>query len=370
MVGGGPGAGIGETHRIAMRLDDRFELVAGVLSRDAGKSLQAGRRLGISQERIYRSFRAMADAEAARSDGVECVTIATPHDSHFEIAKSFIKRGIHVVCDKPLALSLNHALELHRLVEATGIVFALTHNYSGYPMVRHAARMVRDGRIGRVRIVQVEHAHGKPIAPARLWRTNPEIADEASVMFDLGTHAHHLARFVTGLEVDMVSAHMAKSVPGRAIYDNAHANLRFNNGAVGSLWASMVAVGQEHGLRLRVFGETGNLHWRHEDPEHLVIRDADLTATVLVAGQPGLAEEAARHNRVSAGHAEGFFAAFANLYTEVANAIRARTAGEPHRPPDLGFPTVRDGVIGVRFVEAVKKSHAADGSWTDAAIEL
>ena len=370
MVGGGPGSGIGESHRIAMRFDDRFQLVAGVFSRDSGKSRQVARHLGIAPERVYGSHEDMARAEARRSDGIRCVAIATPHNSHFEIARCFIERNIHVICDKPLALRLDHALELHRLVDATGTVLALTHNYSGYPMVRQAARMVRDGEIGDVRVVQVEHAHGKTLAPQRLWRTDPAVADKANVMFDLGTHAHHLARFVTGLEVSMVSAHLTTMVPGREIYDNAHLHLRFDNGAVGSLWASMVAVGQEHGLRLRVFGETGSLHWRHEDAQHLVLRDRNAAARVLAAGQPNLAPEASRHVRVSAGHAEGFFAAFANLYSEVADAILARERGNPFHSPEFGFPTVRDGVIGVRFVEASKESHAAAGAWTDAGITI
>ena len=368
MVGGGPDSGIGESHRIAMRLDNRFQLVAGVFSRNPEKSRQTGRQLGIAPERVYGSYEHMADVEAERPDGIRCVAIATPHNSHFDIARRFIERNIHVICDKPLALTLDHALELHRLVDSTGTVLALTHNYSGYPMVRQAARMVRDGQIGDVRIVQVEHAHGKPLAPQRLWRTDPTVADKANVMFDLGTHAHHLARFVTGLEVSMVSAQLTTMVPGRAIYDNAHVHLRFDNGAVGSLWASMVAVGQEHGLRLRVFGETGSLHWRHEDAQHLLLRDRSATARVLVAGQSDLATEANRHVRVSAGHAEGFFAAFANLYSEFADAVRARDHGEPIDPPDLGFPTVRDGVIGVRFVEATKESHSADGAWTNASL--
>ena len=370
MVGGGPGAGIGEAHRIAMRMDDRFELVAGAFSRDPVKSRQAGERLGIATERIYGTYLDMAVAESSRDDGAECVAVVTPHASHFEITRTFLERGFHVVCDKPLALSLDHALELHRLSLATQRILALTHNYSGYPMVRQAARLARDGAIGLLRVVQVEHAHGKPIAPQRIWRTDPAVAGEASVLLDLGTHAHHIARFATGLEVTAVSANMAKMVPGRTVFDNAHINLRFDNGAVGSLWVSMVAVGQEHGLRIRVFGDSGSLHWHHEDPHHLVHRDSNTTARVLAEGQPGMSSESSRHARVAAGHPEGFFAAFANLYTEVADAIRTRSRGQEIRPQDLGFPTVRDGVLGLRFVEAAQRSHDAGGAWTDATIAL
>ena len=366
MVGGGPGSGIAQSHRIAIGLDNRFALVAGAFSRDFDKSREMGRDLAIAPDRVYRTFREMADAEADRADGIDCVSIVTPHNSHYEIAKAFLEHGLNVVCDKPLTLRLDHAEELHRLVEATGAVFGLTHNYAGYPMVRHAARLVRDGAFGAVRVVQVEHAHGKPLAPQRLWRADPAVADEASVMFDLGTHAHHLLRFVTGLEVTQVSAQLTKMVPDRAIFDNAHVQLCMDNRAVGSLWASMVALGNEHGLHIRVYGETGSLDWRHDDPQHLVLRDGDGTARTLAQGQAGLSAEAARYGRAGLGHPEGFFAAFANLYTEVADAIWARKGGRVFEKPALGCPTVLDGVIGVRFVEAAKQSNAADGAWTDA----
>ena len=370
MVGGGPGASIAGAHRIGMGLDNRFELVAGAFSRDFNKSRETGRTLGIVPDRVYRSYRDMADAEADRPDGIDCVSIVTPHNSHYEIAKAFLERRTNVVCDKPLTLSLEEALELHRLVEEVGAVFGLTHNYSGYAMVRHAARLVRDGTLGKVRLVQVEHAHGKRIAPQQSWRTDPAVADEASVMFDLGTHAHHLLRFVTGLEVTEVSAQMSKIVPNRVIFDNAHVNLRLERGAVGSLWASMAAAGHEHGLRIRVYGETGSLMWQHEDPHHLVLRDADGTAKTLAQGQAGLSNDATRYARAGLGHPEGFFAAFANLYTEVADAILAQKSGEVFDKPALGCPTVRDGAIGVRFVQATKESNAAAGQWTDATLAI
>lgn len=364
MVGGGPGAGIGETHRIAMRMDGRFDLVAGVFSRDAGKSARLGRSLGINAGRIYRSHTEMAEKESKRPDGLDCVAIATPHDSHCEIARAFLGRGIHVICDKPLALTLNDAVEMERLVETSRCVFVLTHNYSGYPMVRQAARMVREGSIGRIRVVQVEHAHGRAIAPQRLWRMDPNRAGRASVLFDLGTHAHHIARFVTGLEVTEVAAQLSTATPGRQVYDNAQILLRFSNGATGTLWASMVAVGQEHGLRFRVFGETGSLHWRHEDSHRLKVRHADTSSTVLVAGQIGLAAEAMLHARVGPGHSEGYFAAFANLYSEAANAIETARQSQSPEQQELGFPGVRDGVIGVQFVESAMQSQECGSAWT------
>ena len=365
MVGGGPGAGIGHSHRVAMRLDNRYALVAGAFSRDGEKSRQMGDELELPAERVYANFQQMAATEAGRDDGIACVAIVTPHNSHFEIAKAFLEHGMHVVCDKPLTVDLQQARDLQRLVNDTGLVFGLTHNYSGYAMVRHAARLVRDGALGKVRLVQVEHAHGRVLAPQRLWRADPAVADEASVMFDLGTHAQHMVRFITGLEVTAVSAALHRIIPGREIYDNANVNLRFDNGAVGSLWASMAAVGNEHGLRVRVYGENGSIEWHHEDAQHLVVRDADARATTLAQGQAGLSADAERNARAALGHPEGFFAAFANLYSDVADAINAHQRGEPFQAPELGCPTVADGVEGVRFVEAVKRSNAAAGAWTD-----
>ncbi len=240
MVGGGPGAGIAEAHRIGMRIDNRFVLVAGAFSRSPENARKAAHRLGVAAERSYASFEEMAGAEAARPDGVDVVTIVTPNDSHFPIAKAFLQAGIHVVCEKPLTDRLDHAVELDRLARDRGLILALTHNYSGYAMVRHAARLVRDGGIGSVRIVQVEHASGWAARPLEgrwaAWRTNPKVAGKASVVFDLGTHAHHLLRFVTGLEVAELSAELATVVDDRAVFDDAHVQLRLTNGARGQLW--------------------------------------------------------------------------------------------------------------------------------------
>lgn len=378
MVGGGAGAGIAKVHRAAMRLDGHYDLVAGVFSRDAERSRQAGKTLGISDDRVYSSFEDMANAEAIRPDGIDVVVIVTPNDSHVPIARAFVKVGIDVICEKPLTTNTHDALQLYRLVSERKVVFGLTHNYSGYAMVRHAAALVREGALGKIRIVQVEHAQGSgAIALERSgdtpipWRYDPDIAGKASVVFDIGTHAHHLARFMTGLEVSEVAAELSTMVPGRAVYDNAHVNLRFSNGARGSLWASRVATGNEHGLRIRVFGERAALEWRHEDPEHLHFRPVQGAAQVLVKGQRGglsNAAEAVTHLRL--GHPEGFFECFTNLYTDIAEAIRARLRGEPYQRPEIGFPTIEDGVYGVKFVEAVLQSHTHDGAWTDATVSF
>jgi predicted dehydrogenase len=371
MVGGGPGAGIAETHRTAMRLDGRYELVAGVFSRDREKSLEAGGRLGIETERIYPDYSTMAAAEAKRKDRIEAVIIVTPTAGHYEITKAFLQAGLNVICDKPLCLSLAEARELKILAEKGELVFCLTHNYSGYAMVRHAARMVRNGQLGHVRVVQAEHASGwaarlleKEGHKQAAWRTDPGQLGDASVLYDLGTHAHQLARFITGLEVTEVAAELSQIVPSRAIKDNANLLLRFSNGASGALWASMAAVGNEHGLRIRVYGDRGSLAWHHEDPHHLQYSPIDGAPQILAQGADWLSPDAQRWTRVGLGHPEGFFEAFANLYTEVAEALLAKSEGNSYEKGDLGFPDVTDGVRGVAFVEGAMRSYEAGGAWT------
>jgi predicted dehydrogenase len=375
MVGGGPGAGIAETHRTAMRLDDRYVLVAGVFSRDREKSLAAGQSMRIPKDRVYAEYTAMAAAESKRSDGIEVVSIVTRTDSHFQIAKSFLEAGIHVICDKPLCLSVEEAKELKTLAEHQGLILCLTHNYSGYAMVRHAARMVRNGELGEIRVVQVEHASGwasklleKEGHPQALWRTDPDLMGDASVLYDLGTHAHQLARFITGLEVTEVAAELSQIVSGRAIKDNANVLLRFSNGARGTLWASMAAVGNEHGLRIRVYGERGSLFWNHEDPHHLRYCAIDAPPQMLAQGAGWLSPDANRWTRIGLGHPEGFFEAFANLYTEVADALLAQPTGKAYTKSELGFPDASDGLYGVAFVEGAMRSYKAGGAWTAIAV--
>jgi predicted dehydrogenase len=372
MVGGGPGAGIAETHRIAMRLDDKCILIAGVFSRDSEKSLGAARLLRIEPERVYPDYSVMAEVESKReSDGIDVAVIVTRTDSHFEIAKKFLQSGIQVICDKPLCLSLTEAKELKRLAEEKELILCLTHNYSGYAMVRHAARMVRNGDLGKVCVVQAEHASGwaaklleKQGHPQAAWRTDPVLSGDASVLFDLGTHAHQLARFVTGLEVTEVAAEMSQIVQGRAIKDNANLLLRFSNGARGTLWASMAAIGNEHGLRIRVYGDRGSLAWHHEDPCHLRYCPLDGPEQILAQGADGLSAEAKRWTRAGLGHPEGFFESFANIYTEVAEAILAKSEGRAYVKDELGFPDASDGARGVAFVESAMRSFASGGVWT------
>src|SRR6516162_962758 len=372
MVGGGPGAGIAETHRTAMRIDDRYALVAGVFSRDPQKSLAAAGKLNVPEERVYADYEAMAEAESKRKDNrIDAVVIVTQTASHYEIARRFLETGINVICDKPLCLTLAEAKELKVLVEKGGLIFCLTHNYSGYVMVRHAARMVRNGDLGEVKVVQAEHASGWAIKllekeghSQAAWRTDPKILGDASVLYDLGTHAHQLSRFVTGLEVTEVAAEMNQIVKGRAIKDNANLLLRFSNGARGTLWASMAAAGHEHGLRIRVYGDRGSLAWHHEDPHHLRYCPIDGAPQLLAQGAEWLSADAQRWTRVGLGHPEGFFEAFANLYTEVADALLAKAESKTWVKAELGFPDVTDGARGVAFVDGAIRSYAAGGAWT------
>ena len=372
MVGGGPGAGIAETHRTAMRLDDKCVLIAGVFSRDSEKSRGAARLLRIDPDRVYPDYRVMAEVESKReSDRIDVAVIVTRTDSHFEIAKKFLESGIQVICDKPLCLSLAEAKELKRLAEEKELILCLTHNYSGYAMVRHAARMVRNGDLGKICVVQAEHASGWAAKllenqghPQAAWRTDPVLSGDASVLFDLGTHAHQLARFVTGLEITEVAAELSQIVQGRAIKDNANLLLRFSNGARGALWASMAAIGNEHGLRIRVYGDRGSLAWHHEDPCHLRYCPLDGPQQILAQGADGLSAEAKRWTRAGLGHPEGFFESFANIYTEVADAILAKSEGRAYIKDELGFPDASDGARGVALVESAMRSFASGGVWT------
>lgn len=377
MVGGGPGSNIGDTHRRAAGFDGRYTLLAGVFASDPARSRAFAASLEIAPDRRYGSWEEMAEREGARKDGVEVVAIMTPNASHHPIAKAFLERGIDVICDKPLTTGLDDALDLFRLARRTGLVFAVTYNYTGYPMVRQAREMVRSGELGAIRLVQVEHASGwaSTLLEASghkqaTWRTTPSIAGKSAVVADIGTHAHHLARFVTGLEVTEVSAELSTLVPGRKSDDNAHVKLRFTNGARGLMWVSMAATGNLHGQRIRVFGEKASLEWIQEQPEQLHLRPLDGPHRVLSRGCGYLSAAAQRATRLWPGHPEGFLEAFANLYAGAADAVLARRDDAPLDRSALSFPTVEDGVLGVKFVEAAVESSRRDGAWVDATVDL
>jgi predicted dehydrogenase len=377
MVGGGQGSNIGETHRYAARLDDRYALVTGVFASDAGHSRDFAATLGIAPERRYGSWQEMVEQEAQREDGLEVVSIMTPNNSHYAIARAFLEQGIDVICDKPLTTEVEQALELMRLVRQSGLIFGVTYCYTGYPMVRQAREIIRGGELGKIRLVQVEQASGwaSTLLEAEghkqaVWRTTPSIAGKSSVVGDLGTHAHHLARFVTGLEITEVSAELSTIVPGRQVDDNAHIMLRFNNGAKGMMWVSMVAAGHLHGLRIRVYGEKGSLEWVQEQPNELILRPLDGPHQILSRGSGWLSPAARRASRLWPGHPEGYLEAFANIYSDIADAVLARRDGVVADPLAYLFPTVEDGVLGVMFVDAAVASHQGDGRWVDAIVDV
>lgn len=369
MVGGGPGS-IGRVHRFAATLDGRYELVAGVFSRDPAKGRAVAGELGIAADRTYPDFTVMAEVEQTRPDGIECVTVCTPNDTHKAASIAFLDRGIAVLCDKPLANSVKDALAILSAVERSGVPFGLTHNYSAYPVVLEARRLVRDGRLGTIRVVQAEYALGtrsrlvEAAGDARFaWRANPAIGGPSTVLGDIGTHAHHLMRWITGLEVAAVSADLSSMVAGRTAHDNADVNLRFAGGARGHLWASMVASGVGQGLRIRVYGERGGLEWHQQNPDELRLTSEDEPTATLRRGEAWLGAEAKRATRIQRGQPEGYLEAFANIYNDFAEIIAARREG---RVPDAAatcIASARDGVLGLAFVEAAVASSRDGGAW-------
>src|SRR5437870_12797903 len=320
MVGGGPGAFIGAVHRMAARLDDRFELVAAALSSAPARSRAAAFDLHVAPERAYGSFAEMASAEAKRPDRIDAVSIVTPNHVHFQPAKAFLEAGIHVICDKPLTTAVEDALALAEIVRRSGLIFGLTHNYTGYPLVRQAREMVLAGELGRIRIIQVEYAQDWLSTPLEKtgqkqaeWRTDPARSGPGGSLGDIGTHAFNLACFVTGLSCQEIAAEVTTFVPGRRLDDNVQLLLRFSKGAKGTLWASQVAAGNENNLRLRVYGEKAGLEWQQENPNEHVHAPLGQPRRVLRRGGPGAGAAAARAIRIPAGHPEGYLEAFAHL---------------------------------------------------------
>lgn len=371
MVGGGAGAFIGGVHRMASRLDNRFELVAGALSSSPEKAQASGRELGLAADRIYSDFREMAIREARLKNGVEAVSIVTPNHVHYEAAKEFLKRGIHVICDKPLTSTLADAKKLKKAADESGALFVLTHNYTGYPMVRQARAMVASGELGDLRVVQVEYAQDwlteaveATGAKGAVWRTDPAQSGLGGATGDIGTHAFNLASFVTGLTLDSLAADLDSFVAGRRLDDNAHVMLRFAGGAKGMLWCSQVAPGNENALRLRVYGTKGGIEWAQEDPNRLWFTPFGGEKRLITRGGAGAGPEAVRVTRVPAGHPEGYLEAFATIYTEAANAIEAHREG---RKPDSAviYPTVDDGLLGVSFIDACVRSSKKNGAWVN-----
>ena len=367
VIGGGPGSFIGAMHRQAARLDDRYELVAAALCSESQRSISAGRELGLSADRCYGSGLDLIAAEAQRADGADVVAIMTPNDSHFSLAMAALDRGFNVICDKPMTNTVTQAEQLRQRVLETGLVFCLTHNYTGYPMVRQAKAMVDEGQLGAIRMIQVEYVQGGRAAPGpgrKAWKEDPARGGPSLVMGDIGTHAHNLLRFITGLEVSEVAAEVGTIVPDRLTHDYAGAMLRLSNGARGSFWVTQAAAGVENGLRIRVSGSLGSLEWMQEHPQALTFKPLGAPSQNRTPNGPGTLPLAARASRIVAGHPEGFHESFANLYSDASEAIAARRAGLVADPLCMHFPNSFDGLMGVRFVDSVIQSNTNAGAWT------
>lgn len=369
MVGGGEGAFIGAVHRMAARLDGQWELVAGAFQSDPAKSVAFGRGLGLAEDRCYRDFGAMAAAEAKHPDRIDAVSIVTPNSTHHPIARGFLDAGIPVICDKPLATNSSDARDLAGAVKRTGLPFVLTHNYSGGPMVRQARAMVEAGDLGKIRVVQVEYAQDWLATDLKNqkqadWRGDPARAGPGGALGDIATHAFHLAEFVTRLKAESLAADLSTFVPGRKVDDNAHVMLRFGGGAKGMLWASQVAPGKANGLSLRIYGERASLEWSQERPEELLFSWLGEPTRILRRGGQGLSPAAQRATRLPPGHPEGYLEAFAQIYVDAAELVRAYK--EKRKPDPLAtlVPGVEDGVRGVRFIEAAIASNGKNGAWT------
>ncbi len=367
MVGGGEEAFIGAVHRMAARLDDRYELVAGALSSDPARAHASAVRLHIAPDRSYADFRIMAQAEAGRLD---VVSIVTPNHVHAPAAMAFLDAGIHVICDKPLTHTMAAAEELAASVARSGCLFGLTHNYTGYPMVRQAREMVAAGALGAIRVVQVEYPQGWLATDLEAsgqkqasWRTDPARSGAGGALGDIGTHAFNLAEFVSGLQVETLAADLSSFVAGRRVDDNAHIMLRFAGGAKGMLFASQVAVGCDNALKLRVFGETGSLAWRQEIPETLTFGQLGHAPLVLSRGGPGLGAAAAHATRLPGGHPEGYLEGFAQIYSDFAEQIQARAEGRVADPSCLLVPGIAEGLRGMRFIGAAVRSSQANAGW-------
>ena len=371
MVGGGRGAFIGAVHRIAARIDDRFELVAGALSADPQRAHDSAADLHIAADRSYATYGEMASKEASRPDGIDVVAIITPNHMHHGPARAFLDAGIHVICDKPVTHTLEDALDLERAVASSKLIFGLTHNYTGYPMVRQAREMIAAGELGEIRVVQVEYpqdwlttrleATGQKQAE---WRTDPARSGAAGCVGDIGTHAFNLAEFVSGLSVQTLAADLSMLVSGRALDDNAGMLLRFANGARGMLWASQVAVGNENALKLRVYGAKAGIAWAQETPNALEFAPFGEPPRTLRRGGAGATAVAGHASRIPGGHPEGYLEAFAQLYRDLAEQITARRAGRAPDPASLLVPGIAEGVRGMRFITAAVASSRADAGWT------
>ena len=366
-IGGGPSSFIGYTHRLAARFDNRFEFKAGIFSKNIKKSKIFGASLGLDKDRCYDSYRKMALLESKREDGIQALGIMTPSGDHLKIAKPFIEKGIHIICDKPLTATISDAEILKKLVDKNKIIFALTHNYSAYPMLREAKKIVTSGKIGKLNLVNVEYPQGYTVGIKKKdekktlkWRLDKKISGPSMILSEIGTHAYHLLRYVTELEISELSAEVNTLSKELTVDDNAFVLLRLNNNARGSIWVSSAATGGENGLKIRVYGSKGAVEWLQDDPNNLKFYQLDKPLKIITRASKGVSNFSLSSSRLAAGHPEGFFEAFANIYTEFADMINIQSKNKNLKP---SYPTIDDGVKGIKFIFAAKKSSKLNSKW-------
>ena len=371
MVGGGEGAFIGEVHRIAARMDERFHLCAGALCSDPERSLKSALDLGLPEERSYSDYKEMAISESQRDDGINFVSIVTPNHLHHPIAKAFLEVGINVICDKPMTMNSEEAQELIDISESSDLIFAVTYNYSGYPLIREAREIIKKGELGSIRIIKVEYIQDWLTEPIEStgqkqasWRVDPKKSGIGGSIGDIGTHAFHLAHFVTQQLPNKISADLSCFVEGRELDDNAHILMRYESGAKGMIWSSQVAPGNENNLKIQIYGEKGGLIWQQENPNELILNLLNQPSRRLTRGSSFVGDQSARLTRIPAGHPEGYLEGFANIYREVADEFSAKISGKPISK-DILYPTSKEGLYGVSFIEAAIESNSKDSVWTD-----
>ncbi|MEY4872348.1 MAG: hypothetical protein RLZZ563_1678 [Pseudomonadota bacterium] len=372
MIGGGDGSQIGPAHRIAAGMDGLFTFAAGALDAEPARGRSFAQSLGVASDRAYGNWQEMLDGERNRPDRVDLVTVATPNSTHYAISKAFLEAGFNVLCEKPMTVTVDEAEDLVRTARAAGRICAVNYGYTGYALVRHMKAMVARGDIGKVRLVVAEFAHGHHANaadadnPRVRWRYDPAQAGVSAQFADCGIHALHMASFVTGQEVDKLSADFASCLSQRVLEDDAMVNLRFSGGAVGRLWTSSVAIGRQHGLGIQVFGETGGLRWSQEQPNQLFYMPLGSRLQVIERGEGNLSPEADRASRVTVGHAEGMPEAFANIYRDLADTIRAQQQGASPDPAANLFPKAEDGLRSIAAIHAAVESARGMGAWVDA----
>ena len=371
MVGGGEGAFIGEVHRIAARMDERFHLCAGALCSDPERSLKSALDLGLPEDRSYSDYKEMAISESQRDDGINFVSIVTPNHLHHPIAKAFLEVGINVICDKPMTMNSEEAQELIDISESSDLIFAVTYNYSGYPLIREAREIIKKGELGSIRIIKVEYIQDWLTEPIEntgqkqaSWRVDPKKSGIGGSIGDIGTHAFHLAHFVTQQLPNKISADLSCFVEGRELDDNAHILMRYESGAKGMIWSSQVAPGNENNLKIQIYGKKGGLIWQQENPNELILNLLNQPSRRLTRGSSFVGDQSARLTRIPAGHPEGYLEGFANIYREVADEFSEKISGKPISK-DILYPTSKEGLYGVSFIEAAIESNSKDSVWTD-----